>query len=606
LVLPVLVIASLTKQEFRQRAATSSTITVTNTAIGTTQTQLSTNIVTWASDMTQIPNGQATLNAMHLPLVRLHVGDDGGSAMSEINQGSWDMTTMNTMVNDVFATGQQPLLNIKFAPDWMWTCYPNSVGINGAQGVGTVKDLTFQTFAQYMARLASYYNKGSLTEENGTVLVNPAGTTHKITYWELWNEPDLNIETPCAPADGLGITYQQYTTMWNAVTAAMLAVDPTIKFIGPAGAGAQFGSTSSTGNQYIDYLMANSTVKPYAISFHAYGYWANGIPDKYYFDGDGSDGGGGITDILAGAQGIRNIYPTYPVWITEVNVNSDWGASGQNNDELTAAWWGEIMQSMVPLNMGIINQFDYTGSSISGLIDGEGLNNSSYPTGKPMISYYILQQIDKAFPQGSTLLQSSSAQAGILSLAARKPDGTVSVMIVNRELASSTVQSSCGTGGVAATVTVDLSALNPSSITNTQIDKNNVDCSTWYGIAPTTQNLSIVQPVTITFPGYGIAILNVAANGQVTSSTVTPTLTPISTPTLTQAPTHTPTPALTSTPTPKPTSTLTPTLSPTTTPISTPTPTPPTFRLSSRPTALPSTDARIPWREPQSLSRRLA
>jgi hypothetical protein len=517
------------RQEIRQRAASSATVTVSNTAMGTTQTQLSTNIVTWGSDFTLIPNGQVSLNALQLPLVRLHVGDDGGPAMPEINQGSWDMATLNTMVNDVFASGQQPMMNIKFAPDWMWTCYPNSVGVNGKQGTGTVRDLTFKTYAQYMARLVSYYNKGSLTEENGTVLTNPVGTSHKITYWELWNEPDLNIETPCAPSDGLGITYQQYTTMWNAVTAAMLAIDPTVKFIGPAGAGAQFGSTTGTGNQYIDYLMANSTTKPYAISFHVYGYWANGVPDKYFFDGDGSPGGGGggLPDMVTGVQGIQKAYPGYPVWLTEVNVNSDWGAAGQNDNELGAAWWGALMQAAVPLHVGIIQHFDFSGSNLFGLVDGEGINNNS-PTGKPMLSYYVLQQIDKAFPQSSTLLQSSSEQSGILSLAARKPDGTVSVMIVNRQLSSNTVQSTCGTGGVPATVTVDLSAFHPTAITNIQIDKNNLNCSTWYGIAPTTRTLSTAQPVTLTFPGYGIAILNVVTNGTVltSSTTATSTVTP--------------------------------------------------------------------------------
>src|SRR2546421_1683303 len=44
------------RQEIRQRAASSATVTVSNTAMGTTQTQLSTNIVTWGSDFTQIPN----------------------------------------------------------------------------------------------------------------------------------------------------------------------------------------------------------------------------------------------------------------------------------------------------------------------------------------------------------------------------------------------------------------------------------------------------------------------------------------------------------------------------------------------------------------------
>ena len=511
------------------------TVTVSNTAVGTTQTQLSTNIVTWGSDMTQIPHGQANLNALQLPLVRLHVGDDGGPAMPEIQRGHWDMTTINTMVNDVFATGQQPMMNIKFPPDWMWTCYPNSVGMTGSSGQGTVTDKTFRTFARYMARLASYYNKGRLTEENGTVLTNPVGTAHKITYWELWNEPDLSVETPCHPAHwDAALTPAQYLTMWNAVTAAMLVVDPTIKFIGPAGGGDQYGVGSS--NPYVDSIMTGATVKPYAISIHFYGYWQNGEPDKFYFDGDGSQGGGGITDVVASIKAIQAVYPTSPLWLTEVNVNADWGASGMNDDEMGAAWWGALMQAVAPLHIGLLHQFDFSGSNLFGLVDGEGINGRA-PTGARMLSYYVIQQMKKAFPPGSTLLRSSSAQSGILSLAVQKPGGRVSVLIVNRRLASNTVRSRCGTGGMPATVTVDLSALHPTTITNTQLDKNSLNCSTWVATAPTPQTLSTTQPVSISFPGYGIAILNVVTNGAaVTSVTPTTALDTTATPTPTTTP----------------------------------------------------------------------
>ena len=54
-----------------------------------------------------------------------------------------------------------------------------------------------------MARLVSYYNTGTMTTEQGAVINNPAGTSNRITYWELWNEPDLNNETPCAPPSGV-------------------------------------------------------------------------------------------------------------------------------------------------------------------------------------------------------------------------------------------------------------------------------------------------------------------------------------------------------------------------------------------------------------------
>jgi hypothetical protein len=306
-------------------AATAATVTVSSTPVGTIGTQLSTNDV-WSGMLHAAPGAAGAFTALHDPLVRIHVGDDGfPAAMPEINQGQWSFSALDTLVNDVTGTGQRPLMNIKFAPDWQWTCYPNSVGVSNTQGPGTVSDLTFQPFAQYMARLTSYYNLGRMTTESGQTITNPAGTANRVTYWELWNEPDLNIETPCAPSTGFGITSSQYVTMWNAVTTAMLKVDPSLKFVGPATAGAQFGSSVTSGNDYIDKLMAGATVKPAAISWHGYGYWDNSVTDQTIFDGDSSGSGGIGPGIVSPARTIAATYPGVPQWLTEVNVNAAWG-----------------------------------------------------------------------------------------------------------------------------------------------------------------------------------------------------------------------------------------------------------------------------------------
>lgn len=496
------------------RASSDPTVTVTDTAGPIVSTQLSTNNV-WSGMLDQAPNGQAELNALHAPFVRIHVGDDGGSAeaMPEIKQGQWSFSNLDALVNDVSTTGQQSLMNIKFAPDWMWTCYPNSIGVSGSQGTGSVADTTFQTFAKYMARLVSYYNKGSMTTEGGTVITNPAGTSHAITYWELWNEPDLNNETPCAPSSGVALSPAQYLSMWNAVTAAMLQVDPSLKFVGPATAGGQFGSSNASGNQYIDSLMTSAATKPAAISFHGYGYWDNSVTDKWIFDGDGTGGGcvcGGIADLVNGVTAIRSAYPNVPVWLTEVNVNAAWGNDSYKRpwSELGAAWWGAMFADTAPLGVGLINQYDLLEAPQFGLIDDQ--------TGKPYLAYYVIQLLDHAFPSGSVLLSSNTSDSGILSLAARRPDGSISVMVVNRKLASNTAKSQCGTGGVATPVDVSLPDVKPTAISLQQIDRTNVNCSTNYAAAPSMQSIAPARAVTLNFPGYGLAVLTITTSGQVT------------------------------------------------------------------------------------------
>lgn len=443
----------------------------------------------------QAPGAQARLNALKAPLVRIHVGDDGWpEAMPELNYGQWDFSALDALVNDVRETGQYPLMNIKFAPDWMWTCYPDSIGVseNETQGTGTVKDLSFHTYANYMARLVSYYNTGRMITESGKVITNPAGIRNRVTWWEPWNEPDLNNETPCAPSNGVGLTASEYVTMWNAVTSVMLAVDPTLKFVGPATAGAQFGSSQT--DSYVSRLMSEARYKPAAISIHEYGYWDNSVTDQTIFNGD-STGSGGIPNILSDVQTTRSHYPTVPIWITEMNVNADWGNDPYKRPwtAFGAAWWGAVFQSLAPLGVGLINEYDVVDAPQFGLLSDQ--------TGEPYMPYWVVMLLDQGFPAGSTILSSSSSQRGIVSLAVQKPDGAISVLIVNRQLNSSTAK---GGPGIAATVVVNLQGITPTSLTVRQIGS-----TTNVSTGPVARTLPLSSSPTITFGGYGFAVLTI-------------------------------------------------------------------------------------------------
>jgi hypothetical protein len=371
----------------------------------------------------------------------------------------------------------------------MWTC-------TAFQGAGTVADQTFQTFAAYMARLVSYYNKGSMTTENGTVITNPAGRSHRITYWELWNEPDLANETPCAPASGEALTPTQYLTMWNAVTKAMLAVDPALKFIGPATADGQFGSTTGVDNPYITALMSAATVKPYALSFHGYGYWDNSVSDATIFNGDGSPGiNGGIDDIAAAARAVHSAYPRTPIWITEINVNADWGNDphGRPWGPFAAAWWGSAWVQLAPLSVAMIDQYDICDGPQFGLINDQ--------TGAPYLPYWILKTLNRSFPAGSTLLRASSSDSNIQTLAARRPDGKISILVLDRRIDPANPS---GGFGLPADVQVSLARVTAKAVTLQQIDANTSTAS-----GPTTRSVSTTRPFRLHLPGYGLTVLTV-------------------------------------------------------------------------------------------------
>jgi hypothetical protein len=469
-------------------------VTVTDTAAGPLDTQISSNDV-WSGILDQTAAAKANFAALKLPLVRIHVGNDGDPvAMPEVKKGAWSMKALDVLVDDVTRTHQQPVLNVKFAPNWMWTC--TKLG-----GSGRVADPTFQTFAEYMARLVSYYNHGSLTTETGQVISNPAGTSNRIVYWELWNEPDLSNETPCNPPSGQALTPTEYVTMWNAVTAKMLAVDPGLRFVGPATAGGQFGSSAGVGNDYITQLERDGKVKPYAISFHGYGYWENTAPDKWIFDGDNT-GAGGIPDSVRTARLVHRTYPGTPIWITEMNVNADWGGDPHNRpaSAFGAAWWASAYTQLAPAGVQLINQYDISESPQFGMIDDQ--------TGRPLLQYWIVKTIDDAFPVGSERLSASSADPNVQVLAARRPDGKVSILVVDRRVDAANPR---GGRGLPADVELTLNGLSATAITSKQID-----ASTSATNGPATATLPLGSPIAVHFPGYGLALVTVATNGGTT------------------------------------------------------------------------------------------
>jgi hypothetical protein len=191
-----------------------------------------------------------------------------------------------------------------------------------------------------------------------------------------------------------------------------------------------------------------------------------------------------------------------PVWLTEVNVNAAWGADSYKrpSSEFAAAWWSAVYAETAPHGAGMIHQYDLVDNPQFGLINDT--------TGNRYIAYFVFQLLDQAFPPGSVMLSSRSNDSGILSLAARKPDGSISVMVVDRKIASNGAHSSCGTGGLATPVKVSLPS-QPASVSLQQIDKSNVNCSTNAATAPVTQTITPAQDVAVNFSGYGVAVLTV-------------------------------------------------------------------------------------------------
>jgi hypothetical protein len=463
----------------RTTAATASVTVDAANGIGTFNTQLDTQI--HYPGMLEAAGSRPLFRALSPPLVRILASSDGccwaGGPAPMIpagkEKGSWDFSSLDSVTNNIVAAGAAPVLDIFQAPEWMWDCT-----------TGKIRDGTFNDFGDYMARLVGYYNKGSFVAEDGHTITNPAGTANRIVYWELWNEPDL-WSIACEPNGNENITAAQYVTMWNATVSKMLAVDPSIKFIGPVAS----PQGNGTGN-YFTSLLAGATRKPDVLSFHGYGGWLTTQGDQEIFDS--------IDTLVALLGQVRSWAPDIPVWITELNVNAAWGDDPTHRpyNAYGAAWGASAFRRLALGGAAALFQYEFAHPSNSNfqMVDPA--------TGQPRLPYWRDYYLARYFPPGSMLLGSSSSVGGVETLAARAPGSSnVHVLIVNRQ-----VDTSAPVGGAGLPATVQVNVANLSGVT--EVSLRQLDGATSIVNGPPAIALPTGSRATVTFSGYGAALLD--------------------------------------------------------------------------------------------------
>lgn len=154
-------------------------------------------------------------------------------AVAELNapadhKTSWDFQYIDPTLDDFMraTAGHSVVLNFSTIPAWMfktdhpvtYPADPNQVFWTYTQGT-ELRDPTFKEAAEYFARLLSWYTQGGFTDEFGQR--HESGHHYKIAYWEVLNE--IEFEHHWTP--------EAYTRFYDVVTAAMLKVDPNLKFM---------------------------------------------------------------------------------------------------------------------------------------------------------------------------------------------------------------------------------------------------------------------------------------------------------------------------------------------------------------------------------------
>lgn len=397
--------------------------------------------------------------------------------------GSWDFTYIDGILNPIFTAGDNsPLYQIAMGPVFMYNMNDPQQGF---------KDATYQEFADYCARLVKYYNKDGFTDGDGHTHVSKYASTWPITYWGIYNEPNIN-----------GFTPQQYVDMYNVVVPAMKSEDPNIKLVA-----VELSDWGNEPQRYLPTFVSNVTAPVDVLATHYYSSCNQQDTDQQALDTIPTfvDHVNYIYSELGSKPALANV----PVWVTENNVNADWSSDGtsvcngtpfvsdpRGSSAFFAAWRPLIFSRLAQAGARALHHWGFNADSQFGEVDGG--------SAQTYLSYWVDYWLARYFPSpaGSDILQldvSDSATVEVLATL-RGSDNQYVVMIANHAVHASTDNNGAGDP---RTVLVDVSALG-SITTATQLT---IDARTNPVVRPEPQTITPAPQMEITLPGYGVTFL---------------------------------------------------------------------------------------------------
>jgi hypothetical protein len=410
----------------------------------------------------------------------------------------WNFSQLDLTVQPILSvTDHSPEFQIAEAPSFL----------NDSSGNFIFNQANLDFFAQFCANLVRYYNKGGFTW-GGKTFVSPSYPQQHITWWGIFNEYNSN-----------GLTAEQYVQMYNTVVPAMLAVDPSIKFVAlelngegnlvdelrgdmstfVAGVAApvDVASThfSSTGDQTQTDAQLFSTI-PTFVSTVGYTYQE-----------------------LRSQPSLANV----PVWITENCVNADYAdANGMSTfnpgqkfvldlrgtSAFFAAWRPYVFSQLGQAEVQETNQWMFGDDAQRSEVNFYG--DATY------LSYWVDYYLERyfSFCESGELPNCATAPPSILNLASTEPvdaqtvevlatrnvDNSVVVMVADHAV---NAPSDNNGPGAPRTVVVDLSALgNFTSGTQLTIDANTNITS-----GPAAVSITPASRMTLSLGGYGVTFV---------------------------------------------------------------------------------------------------
>ena len=403
----------------------------------------------------------------------------------------WDFSILDAIV--------QPVLNVADnSPEFQIAVAPPFLN-DPTTGHFVFTTANLQAFAQYCANMVKYYNTGGFTwGPSLTKFVSPSYPLHKITWWGIYNEYNIN-----------GMTPSEYIQLYDTVVPAMLAVDSTIKISAmelavtdPTTDLPPFVAAPTSGG-------VNAQVN--VVSTHFYPTCNQQDLDTTLF--------GRVPQMVQYINyvyqelGTRADLKSVPIWVTENNVNADFpNSNGTSNCNPTqtfvldprgtsaffAAWRPYVFSQLGKAGNQALYHWDYDADAQFGEVD--------FNTGSTYLSYWVDYWLGQMFPvtpgsPGPDILQlivteTSSAEI----LATKNADGSVVVMVADRAVHATTDNNG---GGDPRTAIIDVSALGTfSSATSLTIDTRTSATG-----GPVPVNVAPAPKISVTLAGYGVTLL---------------------------------------------------------------------------------------------------
>jgi hypothetical protein len=200
-----------------------------------------------------------------------------------------------------------------------------------------------------------------------------------------------------------------------------------------------------------------------------------------------------------------------PVWVTENNVNADFGDANGNSacnpgqkfvtdqrgtSAFFAAWRPYVFSQLGKVGNQALYHWDYDADAQYGEAD--------YGTGNKYLSYWVDYWLGQLYPQSPaapdilTLTATETTTTEIL--ATKNSDGSVLVMVADRAVLSPSDNN--GTGAP-RTAVIDVSALG----TFTTASQLNIGAGSNVTSGPQPASITPASKLTVNLPGYGVAFL---------------------------------------------------------------------------------------------------